>query len=33
VAAIQRQILTLTLDGVLAPDPSGGLTLLKALSK
>jgi DNA processing protein len=30
---IQRQILTLTLDGVLAPDPSGRLALLKALSK
>ena len=31
--AIQRQILTLTLDGVLGPDPSGRLTLLKAPSK
>jgi DNA processing protein len=27
MGAIQRQILTLTLDGVLGPDPSGGLVL------
>jgi DNA processing protein len=29
-AVVQRQILTLTLDGVLAPDPSGRLLLLMA---
>lgn len=33
LGAIQSQILTLTLDGVLAPDPSGPLALLKASSK
>jgi DNA processing protein len=33
MATIQSQILTLTLDGVLAPDPSGHLTLLKAPPK
>jgi DNA processing protein len=30
LAVVQRQILTLTLDGVLAPDPSGRLLLLMA---